>query len=78
MDFSFFSPQEREQLLLQHGECLGMRYYGAHFVILYTLNGEYVEAFLNLFTNQVDYIKTIEDIAQLDPFLKDINLQRFW
>lgn len=78
MDFSLLSAQQREQLLLQHGECLGCRVHGSHQVLLYAVNGIYAEVFFNLFNNQVDYIKPVENLKDLDPFLEDINVERFW
>lgn len=73
--FDTLSKEEQQQELLKSGIFLAEREDGPFRIMLYQLNGFYVEVyFFNLY-NKVAFFQTFEDTEALQPYLEQINVR---
>jgi hypothetical protein len=54
--------------------CIGGRSDGEHMVLLYQLNGFYIEVYYNRTHNYISAFHSFDDMAQLDPYLEKMEI----
>ncbi len=73
--FDTLSKEDQQNELLKNGIFLAERQDGPFRIMLYQLNGFYVEVyFFNLY-NKVAFFQTFEDTEALQPYLEQINVK---
>lgn len=73
-EFQQFSLKKRYELLRKEGEYIGARIHGSHRVHLYSLRGYFVELWIILLLNEVQWIEIQENQRILNEYVKDINI----
>lgn len=73
--FNQLDKSEQRICLLTKGTFLDERCTKRHDVMLYEIDGFYVEAYFVKNTNKAAFFKTFTDTQYLAPYLEQINLQ---
>jgi hypothetical protein len=76
--FNQLTRNEQRVCLLTEGTFLEERSTLRHDVMLYELDGFYVEAFFLKNTNKAAFFKTFTDTTYLEPYLQQINLRELF
>ena len=72
--FNCLDDVRQIELLWSAGVLIGARQEGFYKVLLYQIDGFYVEVFYQYFQGKMVKIKTFSQTDQLDPYLKLINI----
>ena len=72
--FNCLDDVRQIELLWSAGVLIGARQEGLHKVLLYQIDGFYVEVFYQYFQGKMVKIKSFSQTDQLDPYLKSINI----
>lgn len=73
-EFRTFPQQEQLYLLFEKGIVLARRQEGACLIRLFAHHHFYVEAYYNLKRKRFEKVKCFEGIANLEPYLRQMNL----
>jgi hypothetical protein len=76
--FNQLSRNEQRLCLLTKGIFLDERSTLRHDVMLYELDGYYIEAYFLKNTNKAVFFKTFTDTVYLEPYLQEIDLQQLF
>ena len=72
--FNCLDEVRQIELLWSAGVLIGARQEGFHKILLYQIDGFYVEVFYQYFQGKMVKIKSFSHTDQLDPYLKSINI----
>ncbi|MEO6070222.1 MAG: hypothetical protein ABIN57_07680 [Chitinophagaceae bacterium] len=72
--FKALSQSSQRAFTLDIGIFLADRHTEDFTIILYSLNGFYVELYYHNDTNEVGWVKSFNSTAELDPYLLDIDV----
>ena len=72
--FNCLDDVRQIELLWSAGVLIGARQEGFYKVLLYQIDGFYVEVFYQYFQGKMVKIKSFSQTDQLDPYLKLINI----
>ena len=75
-EFKKFSLNTRYKLLKQDGEYLGTRLFGSHRVSLYAIYGFFVEMWIILFLDKVQWIEIQENQSIINEYIKDLDIKK--
>ncbi len=69
-------PEELQfEVLHKHGVYVGKRRLGEHVVVLFQLNGFYVEVFYKQYRKTIDHLITSDTTEILQPYLDQIHIR---
>lgn len=74
-DFRLLPEAEQVSLLYEEGTYLGKRSDKELIVLLYQLEGYYVEVFYRSYRRFIERIRVCESTAILDPYLDEIDVE---
>jgi len=72
--FDTLSKENQQQVLLKEGIFLAEREDGPFRIMLYQLNGFYVEVYFFKLYNKVAFFQTFEDTEVLQPYLDQVDV----
>jgi hypothetical protein len=73
--FKTISEEKQHRNILLYGTCIADRKLGNMHALLFQLHSFYVEVFFNEEVDEVVYTRSFEDIEELEPYLKQIELK---
>lgn len=74
-DFKLLTDNKQLDILYKQGVYIGKRKYGHEIVVLYQLEGFYVEVFYVKYRCYVHRLHCFHSTLLLDPYLEDINVE---
>ena len=74
-DFQLLPEQDQIETLYQFGSYIGKRKQAFSIILLYQLEGFYVEVFYRKYRSQVKHLHCFESTELLDPYLEQINVE---
>jgi hypothetical protein len=74
-EFIKLTEREKENLLYKSGVYIGKRKTLDHSIILFQLEGFYVEVFYSKYRHQVAYMHISSDPEILDPYLQQLDVE---
>ena len=75
-DFLLLDINARADLVWDTGEFVGARTYYGYNIVLYVLEGLYIEVWVFLATNKIEKVEPIQNEKDLEHYLKDIDLKK--
>ena len=75
-DFLSLGINARADLVWDTGEFVGARNYYGYYIVLYVLEGLYIEVWVFLANNKIEKVEPIQSSKDLDHYLKDINIEK--
>ena len=73
-DYKLLDEIEQAEVLWERGVHLGERTDGEHGIVLYQIEGFYVEVFYHEEHNTIKRIRSFKSVDQLRPYLDVINI----
>ncbi|HEY0041776.1 MAG TPA: hypothetical protein VGB71_13985 [Flavisolibacter sp.] len=74
LQFGLLHKEQQIETIKRNGSFLSVRNEGGVDIILYQLSSFYVEVFFETATNDKITIRSFDDTASLDIYLKEINI----
>lgn len=74
--FKALSQENQRKILLQHGVFLAERRTETFSIMLFELNGIYIELFFLNESDEIFYIKSFDCTDELEPYLTEIDLSQ--
>ena len=74
-EFKLLSDEERLDILYNQGVYIGKRKYGKETVVLYQLEGFYIEVFYIKYRYYVRRLHCFRSTLLLDPYLEGMNVE---
>lgn len=75
-DFRVLSLEERYEILKKEGEHIGARLIGNHSVHLYAVSGFFVEMWILISFNQVQWIEIQKNQSILNEYINQIDIKK--
>lgn len=72
--FNSLSIEKRFKLIQQKGVFIATRKHQSHFVSLFTLDGNYIELWKTISTNQIQWIELCNNTDVLYDYVKDAKV----
>jgi len=76
--FKCLNKEQKINTLLKYGSFLADRKYGPFKIMLYELNGCYVEAYFLSWRKEVMFFNVFETVENLQPYLRKIDLSELF
>ena len=76
-DYKQLDEIEQTEVLLERGIHLGERTDGAHSIVLYQIEGFYVEVFYHEQHNTITRLRSFRSVDQLRPYLEKVDISQF-
>jgi hypothetical protein len=75
-EFLQLDLNSRADIVWADGEFIGARDYYGYKVVLYVLEGLYVEVWVFASTNKIEKVEAVQNEKDLQHYLKDIDLEK--
>lgn len=75
-EFQRLSLNERFKLLKQHGEHIAVRQKSIHLIHLFSIYNFYIEVWILLSLNQIQWIEIQENKAVIDSYIDNIDVKK--
>jgi hypothetical protein len=72
--FNILMEDMQHKYLLMKGECIGSRETAENCILLFQLEGFYVEVFFDKYCDDIIYSRTFENTEELQPYLEHLNI----
>jgi hypothetical protein len=73
-DFKKLTPDEQKDIIEQNGVFLDYRSSGSYSIVLFQIDGFYVELFFHIIKLVCKKIRIFEDTVLLDPYINSIDI----
>ncbi len=74
-EFSILPDTEKAALLYEQGVYIGKHRLRGTVVLLYQLEGFYVEIYYRQYRRSIEHMAVFADAAKIDPYLTEINVE---
>ena len=73
-EFKQLTGDEQRQVTWHKGVHLSTRFHAMHAILLWQIDGFYVEIFYNRLDNSIDKLRSFRSTIQLGPYLNEIDI----